>query len=94
MAGWQPGRAQAFRVTGRSPGAAGSSSIDGRAMLPVALIPPPVVMWPAMPLAVAQSATTASALATMSSPGSSPWLAARRLSIRPEMPRRVSGPPS
>ena len=35
VAGWQPGLVQVFRVTGRSPGAAGSSSIDGLAMLPV-----------------------------------------------------------
>ena len=59
------------------------------------VIPLPVIPVPVCdPVAVAQSATTASAPATMSSPGSSPCLAARRLSIRPDRPRLVSWPPS
>ena len=64
------------------------------AMLPVTVIPLPLIPLPVIPFAAAQSATTASAPATMSSPASSPCLTARRLRIRPEIPRLVSRPPS
>ena len=40
--GWQPGRVQVFRVTGMSLGTMGSSSMTGRAKLPVAVIHAPV----------------------------------------------------